>query len=352
MTKRTRKDVLAWARFTLFLAREFRWAALVFGLLISLGGVCFWRIYKPNGGLLEGIYDAFSLVFFETPPDRSFPPAGPERLLWFVIPIVGMGAIADSVTRLGYFVFTSKQKLPEWHRMNAKALRDHVVVCGVGKVGYRILEDLLGLGEDVVAVEKDGTTLLVTEMMQRGVPVIVGEARSRRTLEDANVAHAKTVILATDDDLANIDAALTAREIQPGVRVVLRLFDDTLAARFGRAFDMITISTSSSAAASFVAQALDRRIYQSFQLGDRTLHVADVALPAASALCGRKVGDVQDEFGVNVVMMHAADGRTIVNPDHDVALAAGDRAVVIADIENVRRLEEAARASAATARRG
>ena len=347
--RRQRRNIGAWIRFGLFLAREFRWPVLVLATLVVFAGICFWRTHPV--GLVEGVWDAFALVFFQL-PDLKFPTHLPEQILWFLLPIIGMGAIADSVTRLGYFVFTSKQRLPEWHRMNAMSLRDHVVVCGVGKVGYRILEELLALGEDVVAIEKDGSSMLVAEMTGRGVPIIVGEARSKRTLEDANVAHARTVILATDDDLANIDAALTAREIQPGVRVVLRLFDDTLASRFGKAFDMITISTASSAAAAFIAHATDRRIYQSFQLGGKKLHVADLALSAPSSLVGRTIGDLQETFAVNVVLLHDVDGTTLVNPGHDVRLRGGDHVVVIAPVENVSRLEEAARTGSAAARRG
>ena len=59
---------------------------------------------------------------------------------------------ADSVVRLAYLVFTKKQQLPEWQRMVASLYRGHVVVVGLGKVGYQIIKGLLELRETVVVL--------------------------------------------------------------------------------------------------------------------------------------------------------------------------------------------------------
>ena len=67
--------------------------------------------------------------------------------LFFLLPIVGLGAIADSVIRLAFLIFTRKQNLPEWNRMLASLCRNHFVVIGVGKVGYQVIKELLELRE-------------------------------------------------------------------------------------------------------------------------------------------------------------------------------------------------------------
>jgi hypothetical protein len=225
-----RRTVYAWYRYAIFLVKEFRWAMLVFWSMVLIGGLLLKSSatgVAQNLSYVNACYLVFSLVLGQTL--ATFPSEWYLQILCFAAPIIGLGAIADSVVRLGFFMFTSKRKLPEWHRMNALSMRNHIVLCGIGKVGYRILEELLELGEDVVAIDRNAENPFVMEMIEHGVTTIIGQARSRRLLEEANVKNARAVIFATDDDLANIDAALTAREINPDIRVVIRLFDDTLA---------------------------------------------------------------------------------------------------------------------------
>ncbi len=330
--------VYAYWRFAQHLLREFRWPLGVFTTLVLGGGLLIMLTYHkrelPYG---EACYTIFMLVFVQ--PTIDFPREWYLQPLWFIIPIVGLGAIADSVVKLGYFVFAKKQKLKEWHAMHAAMMKDHIVVVGAGKVGYKIIKDLLALKEEVVAIERKMDSPLVTELLDLGVPIIEGEGRLRKTLEEANVARAKAVILATDDDLANLDAALTAREIKADVRVVLRLFDETLATKVATAFKMPAISTSATSAPAFIAAATGRSVLAAFTLdGTHTLHVADVCVEPGSPLAERSVGDIQDRFGVNVIM-HKRDGTTRVNPEHGLLVQANDRMLVIATIEKIAGLE-------------
>jgi Trk K+ transport system NAD-binding subunit len=224
--------------------------------------------------------------------------------------------------------------------MHASMMKHHIVVAGAGKVGYRIIKELLALKEDVVAIERKMDSPLVTELLDLGVPIIEGEARLRKTLEQAGVAQAKAVILATDDDLANLDSALTAREIKPDVRVVLRLFDETLATKVASAFKMPAISTSATSAPAFIAAATGRSVFAEFSLdGAETLHVADVCVEDGSPLTGRRVGDVQAQYGVNIIM-HKRDGSVKVNPEHALTLQSNDRMLVIAPIGKIAELEK------------
>ena len=345
-----RRTLYAYYRFARFLEREFRWPVIVFlalvlggGLLIHLfyrgekGGVETLTVGGDSIGYVEACYGVLSMVF--TQNYFKFPKEWYLQILFFLVPIVGLGAVANSLVRLGYFIFTKKQKLPEWHCMIASTMRNHIVVVGLGRVGYRILQELLALKEDAVAIEKNSSSALVAEMIDAGVPVIIGEARLRKTLEEANVKSARSVILATDDDLANIDAALTAREINPDIKIVLRLFDDTLAAKVATAMGLPAISTSSAAAPPLIAAATGRNIFQSFQIGGQKLHVVGLTVSPSSRLKDRHVGEIQKEFDVNIVM-YQADGKTAVNPQHDVRLSPGNQIVFISTIDHIARLEE------------
>jgi Trk K+ transport system NAD-binding subunit len=328
-------------RYAQFLLWEFRWPLGVFTVLVLGGGLILrlWYHHRDVGiGYGEACYAVFLLIFLE--PMLQFPDEWYLQPLFFILPLIGLGAVADSVVRLGYLIFAQKQRLPEWQRMVASMYRNHIVVLGVGKVGLRIIKGLVELHEPVVAIERVTDSPFLDEVRDLDVPVIAGDGRNRKTLEDAGVAEAKAIILASDDDLANLDAALTARDIQPSIRVVMRLFDDTLAEKIGGTFNMPAISTSHVAAPAFIAAATGRTVYQEFQLDGRHLHLIDLTIHPGSALANCSVGDLQADKEVNIVMHRGAKGVSI-NPGHEILLAPNDTILVIAPIAQLRTLEAA-----------
>ncbi len=109
--------------------------------------------------------------------------------------------------------------------------RDHVVVCGVGRTGGRILEDLVAAGVPCIAVEREESAVDAGRLRRLGVPLVVGDAASGETLDDLRLGSARALMAMTSDDLANLQCALLARARAPDLRVVLRLFDHDLAVR-------------------------------------------------------------------------------------------------------------------------
>ena len=137
-------------------------------------------------------------------------------------------------------------------------MRNHVVLCGLGNIGFRVLEHLRKLGEIVIIVEKHEDGNFVKQAKAMKVPVVIGDIRFSSVLEDVNIVEAKCLIAATDDDLANLDAALTARAARDDIRVVLRMFDQELAEKVRDGFGIETaFSTSALAAPAFAMAAVD-----------------------------------------------------------------------------------------------
>jgi Trk K+ transport system NAD-binding subunit len=251
---------------------------------------------------------------------------------------VGLGAVADSLIRLAFLMFSRKQNQPEWNRMLASLCRNHVVVVGLGRVGYQVIKEFLELRETVVAIDKDNEAELLGELSEIGIPIINGNARQQTILEQAGVAHAKALIVTTGDDLSNMDIALTARELNDQLRIVLRLFDETLAAKVVGAFAMPVVSTSQVAAPAFVAAATGRKVYQAFQLAEQSVHLTDLTLSNESRLVGKTVGGIQADKRINIIM-HQGPGGVNVNPDPAIELKAGDTILVIAPMDALLELE-------------
>jgi Trk K+ transport system NAD-binding subunit len=209
-------------------------------------------------------------------------------------------------------------------------MRNHVVVCGLGNIGYRVATQLHNLGLQVAATEKEEGSRGIADVRRLGVPVMLGDARTPETLRALNVAHARSIVIATDDDAANLETALNARAIQPGIRVVLRLFDSDLAAKVERAFNIhISRSVSALAAPRFAAAAVAGRVAATIPVLHRVLIVAQTTIDQASEADGQTVATLENSFEGRVLMI-SKNGTQTWHPPTNSAISAGDDVTIVA----------------------
>lgn len=139
--------------------------------------------------------------------------------------------------------------------------RDHVILCGCGRLGYQVAELLTARGETVVIVERDADSTNVQHMRSRGIEVYVGDARLPRVLEDVGVTRAKALYSLTDDDFTNLQVGLNARSFQPAMRVILRIFGATTSARLREHLDIhLAFSMSAIADEPFLDAVAPRQV--------------------------------------------------------------------------------------------
>lgn len=104
-----------------------------------------------------------------------------------------------------------------------------ILVCGLDLLGIAVIRQLVAKGETARALASaDEVASYSHELRRLGVSVCVGVASSAGELEAAGLHEASAVILTANDDAENVDAALTARRIRPGVPIVARVFDPSL----------------------------------------------------------------------------------------------------------------------------
>ena len=110
--------LLVHARYLRYVFWEFRWPFSVLASIVLVGGFLLRHSYhKEEVGYARAFYTVFMMVFLESGLD--FPDEWYLQPLFFLVPVVGLVAVADSFVRLAYLMFTKKQRLPEWHRMLA-----------------------------------------------------------------------------------------------------------------------------------------------------------------------------------------------------------------------------------------
>ena len=155
----------------------------------------------------------------------------------------------------------------------------HVVVCGVGRLGLRTIDELRSRYESVVAIGADDAA--EETLSSLGVRLVVGDARLPRVLREADVSTASVIVLTSDDDLGNLNIALAATTLNQRLRVVIRLFDQEVGAHIPELFDdAIALSSSAVAAPGFVSAALDGEAGNQFRLAGRVLSSRSLNDPA------------------------------------------------------------------------
>jgi voltage-gated potassium channel Kch len=135
----------------------------------------------------------------------------------------------------------------------------HVIVCGLGRVGYHLVERLRGENYPVLVIEKDADNQFLASIREKNIPVMIADATVANTLMDAAVEQASAVASLVNDDLVSLEVGLNARAIHPRIRVILRIFDGDNANKLARRLDIhYTISTSTIAARAILEREAQR----------------------------------------------------------------------------------------------
>lgn len=179
-------------------------------------------------------------------------------------------SIAFVTTALTRAQFTALQGLRQIRT------RGHVVVCGSGNVGTRVIEFMRMLGMPVVVIDPVPDAEIVEQSRVRMIELLTGDATRDGTLDLCNLPMARSLIALTSSDTANLEVALGARGRNPHLQVVMRVQDDAFAGSVGRQFEAIqTFSTSSLAAPAFAGLSRFPGTRSRIEFGDEDYNVGE-----------------------------------------------------------------------------
>jgi Trk K+ transport system NAD-binding subunit len=251
------------------------------------------------------------------------------QVMHYLQPLVGVILVSEGLLRLGVNLLNRDTNDRNWVGIMAATTRGHVIVCGVGSVGLRIVEELQAMNVEVFAVEKNPHGVHVERARQLGARVLFGDARAENLLRELNVPTARAVIIATDDDLANLEIAMDIREIRKDVPIVMRLFDQRLAQKVKATLGIeVSVSTSGLAAPLFASAALDPAVVGTHRVGDTILVVIQVTLAAKSPLRGLRITDLARR-GLNVVAIRTPIGPWELSPEPERMCSEDDRLQIL-----------------------
>jgi len=217
----------------------------------------------------------------------------------------------------------------------------HIIVCGLGNIGFRVVEELRAQGEQVVVIETNPVNPFIPTARRLGAAVLLGNASVGEVLRQAGVLTARAVVTATSSELLNLEIALLVREFAPRQRVVVRLTDPHLALTLRQAANVrLALAIPELAAPAFVASLYGSQLQSLFQVEGRVLTVYNLSVDADDfTLLGMTLQGLATGYGFLPVQHLGADGNPRpLRPES--LLALGDRVTGIIALEHVHRLFE------------
>ncbi len=233
------------------------------------------------------------------------------------------------------------------------SLRDHYIICGAGRVGHSVANELSRKPCPFVIVESEEKS--VAELDSKWL-VLVGDAASEKTLRAAGIDHAIGLVAATTTDATNIYIVLTARGLNPKLKIIARASEQR-AEKHLKTAGADTVISPYAAAGHRIAQSflrphlLDFLDIASDRSGTFQMLIEEIRIAAQSPLAGTTVGSsgIHHKFGIMILAIRRADGSTRFNPEAQEPIQAGDCLIAMGETPQLVKLEGLA-ASAASSR--
>jgi voltage-gated potassium channel len=272
------------------------------------------------------------------------------RLFASFLMLVGVTAAFASIAVLGetllrlemtdYFVRRRRDRM-------LKNISGHYIVCGAGRVGRSVIEELIRSDADVVLI--DNTVDRARWATDKGVITLVGDATKDEVLRQARVDTAKGLVAAISSDAENVYVTLSAKVLNPNLVISARATDEQAEEKLRRA-GATTVFTPYSFIGHRLAQSMLRPHVVSFldvasafrKSSDLDLEIEQVQITGLSPLKSHTLEQLRlsSKHGVIFLAIQHKSGVMQFNPPADLNIQAGDVLIAMGERSKLKVLEQ------------
>ncbi|MCP4422856.1 MAG: potassium channel protein [Chloroflexi bacterium] len=290
--------------------------------------------------LIEGW--SFTDAFFMTVITLTTVGFGETRPLsatgrWFTIVLIllGVGSVVYSLSVASEYLLTADvgRRLRRRQMGNAiKKMKDHVIVIGYGRVGQSVVATLQDSSQKMVLIEKRDES--AQKVIDKNLVVIQGDATDDDVLQEAGIKSARTLIVCTGDTRDNLFIVLSARGLNPDLRIITRS-DAESKAKMRRAGADRIVSPYQTGGKYMANIALRPHVADFLDVVtlDSGLELAleELTIEAGSELVGRTIGqaNIRQRTGVTLAAILRRHNQELVTPDIATRLESGDKLIVL-----------------------
>lgn len=269
------------------------------------------------------------------------------RVFTILLIMCGTGVLLFSVSSLTAFIVEGTLT-DILKRMRMKktidSLRGHTLICGDSDTGKYIIEEMRKIHRDFVVIDKDPAK--IAELAKKDVLYVEGDATSEEVLRAAGVEHAQGLITTLHTDADNLFVALTAKGINPELRIISKAINEESREKFIRAGVDNVVMPNMIGGLRMVSEMIRPSVVTFLDTmlrgKDQTIRVEEVHLHENSYAIGEMLGEtgILKVEGASVVALVRANQPYRFNPSPSMRLEAGDTLIlmglssVIADLDS------------------
>jgi voltage-gated potassium channel len=223
-------------------------------------------------------------------------------------------------------------------------MRDHFIICGYGRVGRRIAQELRDARVPFVVLDFNPEVLEIAR--GEGVPWIDGRGTEDEDLAEAGLLRARGILAASDSDPDNLYIVLSARAQRPDLTIVARASDAEAEKKLRLAGADRVVQPYSNAGVEMATLAIKPQVAAFLDIvsthGGPDLRFEEIEVTPTCPEAGKSIRDlrVRHQTGALIVALRKSDGRFDTTPDPEVTLDAGDVMIAVGTASELRRLEE------------
>jgi voltage-gated potassium channel len=250
-----------------------------------------------------------------------------------------IGLMTQTIIELELSEFFGKRRT----RRMIEKLEKHYIVCGFGRVGRSAAGELQHAGVPLVVVDRNPEK--VERAIRAGILAVQGDSTRDETLSDLRITHAKGMVAALATDADNLFLILSAKSLNPELRVAARVGDEGAEQKLRRAGADIVFAPYTHAGHQLALSLVRPHVVQFLDVASQgvglDVSLEQVRVSEGSELAGKSLKQVQlrRDLGVIVLAIRRANGEMLFNPPADAEIRAGDFLIVMGEHENLRKLE-------------
>lgn len=315
--------------------------ALLLIVAVACGGTLGYSLLE-GWGVLDALYMTIitmtTVGYGET---RPLSDAG----RWFTISLIitSIGLAGYSVSTLAAFIVEGEfYRIIRERRMDQRIanLSDHLILCGAGRTGHYIAEEFYRTHTPFVVIEYDDDVLEAARQIG-DFPYLKADATQDETLRLAGIERARGLVAALGEDKDNVFIVLSARALNPRLRVIARVSDEANASKLIKAGADEVVSPNMIGglrmASVMLRPAVVSFLDEMLRVPDQTLRVEEVHVERIPRVIGKTLGeaDIAKRTGMLVMAIKSVDSGYRFNPGASTVLRASDVLIVVATPEQI-----------------
>jgi voltage-gated potassium channel len=264
------------------------------------------------------------------------------RIWTMLLSLTGVGIIFGTVGILAESVIAEALSgRRERRRMvdRVRALQQHFILCGYGRVGRTTASELQHAGVRFVVIDINQAS--VEAAARDGFLVVAGDATHDDVLQAAGVDRARGLITTMDSDANNVYVTLSARALNPGLFIVARANDESSESKLRQAGADRVVSPYSRAGRQIASMATRPRVADfidyALSHGQLAFSIEEIEVTASDSVAGQTVGNLVTR-GIHPLAIAHGPREFDTNPPADRVLVAGDQLIVSGTAEALRAL--------------